>query len=197
MLYSEPEAPKQPLGPMLRNSIILVTGRKGSGKSTWVRGIIPRIRTSVVILDPLSEYGSFGTIMPAAAFEDRLECDDSPHTAIIQDGQDGLEAVLDLAYTLTPHTLIIEEAHRFCSPYYLSESLSRIVREGRHRRISIVLVTQGVGDIHSRIVSQCDGMVCFVQRGPSDLRKIEGLVGRENADKVSHLPCYECLTFRF
>lgn len=181
----------------MRNAIVLVLGRKGSGKSHWVKyEALPRLRQTqpVVIIDTVYEYAQFGEVFTDAdVLFDACYGDGGPRVAVLQSGVEEAEAMLEYCYQLQPHTVIVEEAHRYCSPWYLSDGFDSLVREGRHRQISLVAVTQNFSDLPERFVSQADALVCFQQRGVNSLRRLDKFIaedGRPASAVVRELPLY-------
>jgi len=180
----------------MRNAIVIVTGKKGSGKSQWVKTqLLPRALPAIVI-DTMYEYGGYGRVYSAESFFVALESGESSNLAIIQDSFEGLEEVIDAAYSFKPHTLIVEEAHQFMSAYSISAPLERLARQGRHRQINIVAVTQRIGDFPERFISQADHLILFQQRGRLDMPKLDKFLAVEVSARVRALPLYEHIHVR-
>ena len=180
---------------MKRNLIVLILGKKGSGKSEFVKTRIAKNVRPLVILDPMMEYTEYGdTVCTGEDFEAVLLSEPGPSCVVIQDGPDGFDEALEICFDLKPHTIVIEEIHRMVNPWKISEPLENLVRMGRHRQINIIGVSHGARDIPETFLSQVDRLVCFQQMGIRDLQKIDLFTDDEIASRIRALPPYKYIS---
>jgi len=180
----------------MQNTVTVVIGRKGSGKSTIVREIVadyPR----VMVLDSLAEYDDC----------DVVEEDDCPEALLKASGQSkfriacrclGLEDNLDLmriAYEMPPKTLIvIEEASLYASPTHLPDEMAALIRYGRHRELDLVFVARRPSELHRDVTANADVLVTFQTQEPRDIMYLRSFYGDE-ALTLPTLPLYHIKVF--
>lgn len=179
---------------MIDNTVTTVLGRKGSGKTTLVQEII-REHPRAVMFDPCGEYGAnvgarIVTGFPAAA---RALADVSRRprerwrlSLRVDDLEDQL-ALLRIAWYLERYLLVIEEAGELCTPQHLPPEISRLLRMGRHHRISQVYVGQRPSTVHRLVTSQSDLIVSFQQHEERDVDYLRATIG-PGAEAVRTLP---------
>ena len=177
---------------MLRNAIVLVLGKKGSGKTTLVQKTVCAQCAPLVIIDPVYDYDDFGAVLTVDEFESLLETAPSElPVVVLQDSQDELERAFEICYGLRPHTIVIDEVHRFVNPWYMSEGLELLIREGRHRQINIIAISQGAREIPELFLAQCDALVLFQQKGKRDFQKLSHFADDEQISRIQTLPPFE------
>lgn len=174
------------------NTIIFVAGRKGSGKTTLVRAIADE-SPRVFLLDTLGTEGEpdfrivnglhdcVDAIVRAAdepRFRISLRC---PST-------DDLLSLVPVIETVPDCLLIVDEASFYCSPNYLPDELSSVLRYGRHNRISQIYVARRPSEIHREVSAAADLVVTFQHHEPRDLAYFRALGGEEFSEKVRALP---------
>lgn len=179
---------------MAQNLVLVVLGRKGSGKSTLVREVI-REFDRVVILDYIGEYGAEVNARVIEGFEacvhELVENAKRPRFRLslrVVDTDEALR-VLSVAYELPRTLLVVEEASVYCTPQSLPVEVARFVRFGRHREISQVYVAQRPSMLHRDITSQADVIVSFRQHEQRDVDYLRGIMGEE-AERVRTLGDY-------
>jgi len=176
------------------NSIVTILGRKGSGKTTLVREIV-REHRRVVILDYIGEYGADCGARVVAGFSASI------HALVAASRERAFRlslrmldeetlAALPVAWELEDYLLVVEEASAYCSPSQLPPEIARIVKFGRHQRISQVYVAQRPSMLHRHVTSQSDLIVSFHQHEPIDVRYLSAIAGEE-AKCVQELGDYE------
>lgn len=179
---------------MSQNTIITLLGRKGSGKSTLTAEII-RESPRVVILDYLGEYGANVKAQVVTGFRPALDAlveasgERRFRLSLRIEDEDLAMRILPVAWELSDYLLVVEEASAYCSPTQIPPELARMVRFGRHQRISQLYVAQRPSMLHRHITSQSDLIISFRQHEPIDVRYLRMTAG-EAADAVQTLPDY-------
>ncbi len=137
-----------------------------------------RLRRSfnrTVTLDPMEEYD--GTIFErfdefADWLEDHLE-DETFHVVCRFTDETHIDALFSAVWLIENCCLIVEEANIFFDPHSKIESFKRLVSQGRHKRISLVCVSQRVPELPISFRAQKNTIVTFQQTEPYDLKKLE------------------------
>jgi hypothetical protein len=185
------------------NLIIGLFGTKGSGKSTLARAIVEE-HSRVIVCDMLGEYDA-DTI--ACSVEDAIKClVEHEHASTfsvsvrLSELEDYLD-VLEVAYELTDTLVVLEEASFLCSASNFPPELSKLVRYGRHRRISQLYISRRPAEVARDVTAQADVLVTFRQREPRDLDYLYScapgarMSRREFGAYVEGLPDYRCAVF--
>lgn len=180
---------------MKQNTIAVVLGRKGSGKSTLVHELLEEA-PRVLVLDYLGEYGGRDLCRVVrgrdAAFRalERAWGADRFRIAVREtEGQDSLD-VLAAAAELEDYLLVIEEASAYCSPQGVPREIAQIVRYGRHRSIDQLFVAQRPSMLHRDITSAADVVISFQHHERADIDYLVQTVG-EHMAAVRELAPYE------
>jgi len=185
------------------NTILVLFGRKGSGKTTLVKEIAsghPR----VFVLDTIGEYEE-GFVRA-----DGLEaCVDAVMEArgrrqfcyslrVVEEaptGQRGELAILDLIYESHERALVVvEEVSQLCSPVWLPREVAQLVRYGRHKRIHQIYVARRPSEVHRDLTSNADLVATFEQREPRDLAYLAQYMGPEGM-LARTLPLHRVLVY--
>jgi len=178
----------------MQNSITVVLGKKGSGKSTLVGEIIKSNRR-VVVLDALAEYD----MKQGCAVVWESDCVD----AIVEryrsnrkfklscrciEVEDNL-ALMRVLYECPGILIAIEETSLYCSPSNLPSELARLIRYGRHKELDLVLVSRRASELHRDITANADNVVTFRQQEPRDIQYLKSFFG-DDALTLQNLPDY-------
>jgi len=155
-----------------QNLIITILGRKGSGKTTLAREIIadfPR----VITLDSMGEYGEGSTVVwefensvrailavsNKKRFRLALRVFDNKH----------MLGLLKMAWEIPDSLVVVEETSLICSPSDLPAELARLIRFGRHRKISQLYIARRPSELPRDLTANSDLIITFQQREPRDL----------------------------
>lgn len=189
----------------MRNTVTIVLGRKGSGKSWLVHELIEGYRPRrVVIIDSLAEYGPESEpkikAEVARGFDeslDALEAAESRRRFVLSlrvlSPEENLE-LLGVAFRLRRFLLVVEEASLYCSPTLLPDEVAQLIRYGRHQEIDQVYVARRPSELHRDLTANADVLVTFRQQEPRDLIYLRSFYGRE-ADELPRLPDYHVRAF--
>jgi len=175
-----------------RNKIVLILGRKGSGKTSLVRAIVPKLER-VVVLDPLEEYHG---LIRARDFNSLLSFLEAVHEhrkiriACTFSTMEEYERAIYLVREVGNIWIIIEELNYFVDCWSHEEAYLDLIRFGRHDGVSILMVAQRAAEIPKLFTSQSDAIVSFKQTEPRDLDYLSkiGHIGEDGARTVAALP---------
>ena len=157
--------------------IILVYGKTGMGKTCWTRTFL-RSLPRVFVMDPIVEYegllfGDLGDMIEHVirypTFRARTEfVDDFP-------------MLCSVALAAGRCWLVVEEAQRVlpASRRELPASFQDIVYRGRHKQISLLMVSQRPSTVHIAARSQWTRIITFNQTETADLAWLESVSGFE------------------
>lgn len=184
---------------LMRNTVITIFGRKGSGKSFLTKEITED-HDRVLALDSLGEYGrehKFEVFTDFDSLVDRLvEAEEEPTfriSARLVNDEEALDT-LRVAREISNQLIVIEEASLYCSPTQLPEEIAWLIRYGRHQEIDLIFVARRPSEVNRDVTAQSDIVVTFQQREPRDVVYLRSMFGVE-AEKVKDLPEFQPLVF--
>jgi hypothetical protein len=176
----------------LQNRIIGIAGRKGSGKSTVARLIMERA-PRLFVFDTVSDHrwvpNTFDDLNTADQFLAWAEGQEFfagryiPESNLEQD----FEKCSDLVWDQGDLLFGVEEMPMLCSPSYLPPAFDRIIRLGRHRKISVLWTAQRMSEVARRLTAATDVFILFAHTEPRDLDAIADRAGNAIAEKVANL----------
>lgn len=179
----------------LTRDVILIVGMTGSGKTTLarkVRATYPRIIT----LDPLHEYDGV-IVTDIDSFTREIERYSEAWnktefniTCRIHDDEE-IERFFRIAYELHDYLLTIEETETYVDPQKKNTAFMKLVRHGRHKEISMLLVGQAMPDFKKGFRRQMTSTCTFKQTEPDDLDLLEKY--GFDPEEVRRLPPHEYL----
>lgn len=149
--------------------VIVISGRTGTGKSYLARSVYS-LWSRRVIYDPQREHGD-GAAGGLHAFKGfHVPVYDAEHAARLAMDAGNCLLVLDDAYAFVRHPL--------------GEELKKAVNTGRHRAVSILVVTQRVPDVAPDLRAQVDLWVAFKTTMASDRRTLAVDWGLQDLDAL-------------
>jgi hypothetical protein len=174
-------------------------GRKGSGKTTLTRSLL-HDEKRYIIADSLNEYDA--PQIAATESEISRECEKKLNGKLrlcIKVGSDQMfDAACDAAYItgkVKPVLFVIEEADMRCSPSYVTPSLDRLIRYGRHWGVSILAVARRPAEVTRHLTAQADTIAVFRTHEPRDLEFFKQRCGEEFARALPKLKQYHYVTW--
>jgi len=184
----------------LQNRIIGVVGRKGSGKSSFARRVLEHC-SRLLVFDTMGEHdwlpNTFRDLDDTDQFLAWAEMQDAFAARYVPEG--GLEQdfaeLADLVYHQGNMLFAVEEIPLLCGAGYLPEELGRLVRLGRHRRVSLLWTAQRIAEVSRTLTAMTDYFILFACSEPRDLDAIRDRCGAEIAEKVSRLGLHDCLAW--
>jgi len=180
---------------MTEKKIILIFGKRGSGKSYLAKKLIEK-ESRLVVFDSMSEYDSGVTFNSESldgfvAFWRKVYRQNFRliYRPLNPDAE--IESISELVYTLGNVCFLVEEIDCYCSAYQISESFAAIVQRGRHKNITLIGITQRPYGIHRLLTSQAKEIYVFNTNEPRDREYLRALLGQEIEVKLDSLKQYE------
>jgi len=186
---------------MKTTDIVIVIGRKGSGKSYLIKHLFLRQFDSFVIDDHVmertrNEYADYGfrtrylsEIMskPRVNYYD-YQKDDSSFEKI-------WNAVKAHANRWGDTLFVIDEAHIHFSKKSLPVAQKEVLHENRHYGTGIILASQRIYDINPIAYKQADYIILFYTREPREIEFLRKYISSEVAETVKNLKQYYFVLF--
>lgn len=190
---------------MIQNVIMVICGRKGSGKSEFLkRQIYPHLRRMVVI-DSQNEYGGGGetstraetstlntglsdlltgaTVVRSMAEFRQAYCEQYGYQGfriVTKFRDDDPEQVFEIISKTGYCSIIVEEVDLYDSPTGSRTSdFSDIVKRARHKKVNLFCTTQRPAEISRKLTSQSDILITFKQDEYLDLQYFSRWLGKD------------------
>jgi len=180
---------------VIEKKIILIFGKRGSGKSYLAKKRI-EIEPRLVVFDTLGEYEN-GVIFGRENYEQYLEFWRKVYRGrfrliyrpIIPTIE--IEQICELVYTLGNCCFLVEEIECYCSAQQISDTFAKIVQLGRHKNITLIGISQRPYGINRLLTSQAKEIYIFNTNEPRDREYLRTLLGQEIEPKLDALKQYE------
>lgn len=139
-----------------RANITLVVGSSGSGKSLWVKSLLPTLPRPMFVFDPMREYGDFGghhvTLASLIA-----GVKNGGQVFIFRPSQRAIEKQFDMlcrvALAVPGCTLIAEELSFVTKAGYSPAGWREVITTGRHYGLTVIGITQRPALVDKTILS--------------------------------------------
>jgi len=182
----------------VQNRIVGVIGRKGSGKSTYVRGLV-RYCPRFAVFDVMGEHASpdaKNRFEKPAQLEQFLKWSRQQATfacAYMPTGdlEEEIEEVSLLVYARGNLCFVCEEVPLYTQAGYMPPLFGKLIRTGRHREIDICWTAQRAAEVPKTLTALTDVWVLFSQTEPRDLSALADRCGRDVADRVAGLGLHD------
>lgn len=180
---------------MSEKKIILIFGKRGTGKSYLAAKIIENERR-LLVYDTLSEYEN-GVVFCAEQDEQFIEFWRHVYRGNFRliyrplNPQDEIDEIADMVFTLGDMTFLVEEVDCYCTSYQISEAFAHIIQRGRHKNITLIGVTQRPFGIHRLLTSQAKEIYIFGTNEPRDREYLKLLLGEQIEAKLDQLQQYQ------
>ena len=186
---------------MKPTDIVIIIGRKGSGKSYLIKHLFLPQFQSFVIDDHVmertrNEYADYGfrarylaeiVSKPRVNYYDYDKTDES--FAKIWN------AVKLHAQKWGDTLFVIDEAHIHFSKKSLPVAQKEVLHENRHYGTGIILASQRIYDINPVAYKQADYIILFYTREPREVEFIRKYISSEVAEQVKTLKQYHFVVF--
>lgn len=156
---------------MNENKIILILGKRGSGKTTLTKKIISEYEKDLIIWDFIGEYK--GVVIKT--FDDfcwymaKRKVENKRINAILRLPIEDFDGVCGVICAVKDVLFVIEEVDSVSSASYVSKGLGFMIRYGRHWGISMMATSRRPADIPRLLTSQTNTLYCFRFIEPRDL----------------------------
>lgn len=186
----------------MRNRLVAVIGRKGSGKSVAAIRLMancPRI----VLFDVMGEHDWCPN--PVESIEELEEGLRAMHNGdgsrarfairFLPSLNEDIEPFADVMRRCSNVTVLFEETPGWTSASSMPSSFERLVLRGRHKAINMVFTGQRFSEMSRTLTAQCDAFVVFSSGEPLDLQAIEARTSSDFRRAVQELPRYKAVVF--
>jgi len=182
----------------VQNRIVGVIGRKGSGKSTYVRELL-RYCPRFVVFDPMGEHAlsdhqnRFEKPPELARFLKWSHQQPTFAGVYVPTGdlEEEIEEVARLIYARGQLCFACEEVPLYTQAGYMPPLFGKLTRTGRHQEIDICWTAQRAAEVSKTLTALTDIWVLFSQTEPRDLSALADRCGHEVADRVAGLGLHD------
>lgn len=190
-------------GPELRNRIVGIAGRKGSGKSTLTTAIL-RLCNRQFDFDTMGEHSwipdQFRDLPQAELFIYEYGTGEGQFIgSYVPEGDDDLESdfsvICTAVYETGNMTFVVEELPMLSQPNYVPKRFDKLIRLGRHRAVNIVYTGQRLSECPRRVTAATDVFILFSHTEPRDLDAIAERCDPSVATMVTELGDHEFLVW--
>ena len=178
----------------MKNLLITILGKKGSGKSYLTKRILKNFPKPVFVLDSLDEYTPGVIFNSGYIFLEYLKMQKPNISGIYvlrPENDNDVKIFFETVFSIGNCTVVIEETAIYCNPYKIDENFKKILNYGRHRAINLIAIARRASEIHRDITAQSDCIISFKQTESRDISILESV--DEKAKKLNDLAQYEYL----
>jgi len=177
-----------------------VFGRRGSGKTTLIRAMIPKLKKPVVILDVLGNFQGYesggkewydATSTKDALLEIRSFLQKpQEHSGIISlqtgDIDNSIDFLCSALWKIHGGTLVLDEVDSIS----ISDApcFDEAIRYGRNHAIDVVTGARRPAEVSKNITAAADRVYCFATREPRDIEYYREFLGDDLAFQIPKLP---------
>jgi DNA helicase HerA-like ATPase len=173
-------------------SLVCLCGVRGMGKSTWLREYLRDVRR-LVLWDPMREGNFGGGSITVAELARRVP---ALHSGVIRYSvyptrfaamDEEFDTFCECAWRIGAVCVAVEEISLVASPNAVPENFGRCVAQGRHRGLSLVVVSQRFAQVPRLATANASRIIAYRQSEPRDVRDLCERVG-ELGEQVKDLP---------
>ena len=185
----------------MRNTVIGVFGRKGSGKSFLIKRELEQLERFLV-WDAMGEYahaesgaGYSGARqwISLTDFAAELQAKGDYGREVFVLPREDFPRWCKMVYELGRAVAVIEETSRYTDPGPAFDALADLLDRGRHRQVDLIFASPRPVGIPRSFTQQADLLVVFRQTEPADVEYFTKKLGRSEASVVDRLPEYASL----
>lgn len=176
----------------LTNRITCIFGKKGYGKSYRISKLVPEIPGTVIIVDPLAEYGALGlTVQDPGDIVQAIKGGYHRIRFLPEEGFD-FNLLCLLCYRMGNLTLVVDEISMFQETSMLPAGLGCIVQYGRHKQVSLIVASRRPAEVNRLITSQADEFWVFGISEKRDLDYLANYFSPEQVENIRSFPPWSC-----
>lgn len=177
----------------MKNFIVLVLGRKGSGKTFYVKNKLLPLLNRYIVIDILNEYDGYCV----TDFLQLMDAVDQGKQKIICKFEDDLDTAFafEFIWELRNITLVLEEIDLHADSRSIDPILEKLIKYGRHHNLNLIGICRRPYELNTIFRSQADSLVTFQQH---EIRDLEYLVKTFDANPqlIKYLDGHESITLR-
>lgn len=178
------------------NSVTMVVGQRGSGKSVYLKRLLfdkPR----VIVFDVNEEYHYMRKVGTLRRLAEIIEEEDSFHLAFVpKNVEHDLPLFCKLAMMRGKVTIVFDEAHVIAPLHSIDHELTMLITRGRHKEVDLIFATQRLALVSKLMTSQANRTIFFKLTEPRDVQAASEWLGTE-ADQLKTLQTGERIERNF
>jgi hypothetical protein len=168
----------------MKNEIILITGQRGQGKTTYLKdqiGIFDRVIIFDVLGEFTFEYSGYPTAYNMGDFFKMLKRNMNDNFFVIdyfnpKTSEEDFETICTAINRLQNIMFVVDEIDYFCSSHSIPRQFDEIVKRGRHQGLNLIVATRRPHEIPPIIRSQVSSLVTFRHIEPNDLDYLGSII---------------------
>jgi len=138
------------------NAITTIAGMRGTGKTTFAKKILDKVKGKKIVYDPMHEYPENISFWPES---DTLK---------------DFDLFLQSCWDQGNLYICVDEAERyFKGKKQLTEYSAKIVNTGRHRNIGLLIVTRRIAELNKTAFGLSEVVILFQMFLPNDIKYIK------------------------
>lgn len=178
---------------------ILISGRSGSGKSTYATDFMLRVDAKkFFIFDHQGEFHSRLGVPVCESVDDlenQLEEKDQPFLCydpsreFAGETNEAFAWFCDWSFAVNEHLpernfFVADELQQLVDQYTIPISFRKILETGRRHKLDMVMISQQINTVHNRIRNQLTELVVFDTPDP----RARDILEQHGLEKAEHLP---------
>jgi hypothetical protein len=172
-----------------RNKIVLLVGRKGSGK-TWKARLLAATYRRVVVIDPMAEFGggAVGSGIDCVQWLWRRRQHRTWSCICRPTGdrdEDAIWRALGPDGWLCNCAVVVDEVDRWCTPSWTRAELRHLIHYGRHRRVDLIASARRIANCSRDLSSQADTIAAYCTTEPRDLAHLRAYMDTDGLDRLA------------
>lgn len=178
----------------MKNEVILITGQRGQGKTTFIKEEISKY-DRVVIFDLLGEFVYYDTAYNLKDFFRMLSERKEENFFVLnyynpKNSEEDFLTICKAMNRMKDVMFVVDEIDYFCTTHSVPREFDEIVKRGRHQELQLIVATRRPHEIPPIIRSQVSQLITFRQIEPRDIDYLSGIIDLPQ-DEISTLPKFE------
>lgn len=174
----------------MKNEVILITGQRGQGKTTFIKNQIG-VYNRVVLFDLLGEFTYYDTAFNLRDFFEMLSASKEENFFNLnyfnpKTSEEDFQVVCEAINRLHDIMFVVDEIDYFCSTHSIPKQFDEIVKRGRHQGLNLIVATRRPHEIPVIIRSQVTSLITFKHIEPRDLEYLGSIIDLP-VDEISKL----------
>jgi len=170
----------------MKNEVILITGQRGQGKTTYVKNQIG-IYSRIILFDLLGEFTYYETAYNLREFFEKLSAVKDENFFILnyynpKTSEEDFHVICEAINRLNDIMFVVDEIDYFCSSRSIPKQFDEIVKRGRHQGLNLIVATRRPHEIPIIIRSQMTSLITFRQIERNDLQYLKEIIDLPEED---------------